>query len=325
MRRLRKSPAIRQALTNVTLSPTDLICPLFVDTSDQVTPVESMPGVSRFSVAACVEEIKRLHAKGLRWFILFGVTPDDYKDNLGQYASDPESPVMQVLTQAKAIFGSDIVMAADTCMCEYTDHGHCGVLCQDHYHQEHFPGPLNDQTLLRLGEIAVAQAKAGADIIAPSGMMDHMVHMIRTALDQANFQDRLIFSYSVKYASAMYGPFRDAGDGGMAFGDRKGYQMDITRDQEWRSEVLLDVAEGADMVMVKPAVGFGDIIRGVRDTVDVPVGAYHVSGEYAMLMAAAERGWIDLDAAGYETLINLKRSGADLIVTYLAERALEWC
>lgn len=343
LRRWRRTAALRELAADVAVHPSDLIQPLFVGEMDVPQPVESMPGVMQWPVAAAVEEIARLRERGLRSFLLFGVTPHEKKDAEGRYAMDPEAPVNRVMRGVRDA-GIDAVLMADACFCEYTDHGHCGVLGRSEkrearsgdsgepasaggqFHKN--PNPTvhvdNDATLANLAELAVAQADAGADVIAPSGMMDSQVAAIRRGLDAAGHLEVAILSYSVKYASSFYGPFRDAGGGGMAFGDRRGYQMDFRRSAEWKSELRQDLAEGADAVMVKPAVAYLDVVTGVRAMCDVPVAAYHVSGEYAMLHAAADRGWIDLPAAAVEVTTAIKRAGADWIVTYFAEPLLDW-
>lgn len=278
-----------------------------------------MPGVSQLPVADAVKLIRNLAGRGLRQFILFGVTPPGRKDAQGTHAASPDAPVNRTLAEVRSR-GLDAVMYADLCFCEYTDHGHCGTI-DPHDHEGIVD---NDQTLENLGIAAVAQAKAGADVVAPSGMMDGQVGAIRNALDGSGFTQTAILAYSVKYASGFYGPFREAGEGGMKFGDRKGYQMDFRRSREWRTELMADLKQGADMVMVKPAVAYLDIIHQVRQACDVPVAAYHVSGEYAMLHAAAQRGWVDLKSAALETTIAIRRAGADLILTYFAPQLLEW-
>jgi porphobilinogen synthase len=323
-RRLRRTPAIRDAVRDTTI-PTDcLIYPLFVGQMQKPNPVASMPGVSQLPIDAAVQTIKDLSRDGLRQFILFGITPEHKKDPAGSYAADPDAPVNRALQSVRDA-GLDVVMHADLCFCEYTDHGHCGVLIDGAGRDGGDPAVVdNDRTLANLGRTAAAQASFGADVVAPSGMMDGMVAAIRNALDDAGHQQTAILSYAVKYASNFYGPFRDAGEGGMSFGDRKGYQMDYRRSREWRTELNADLQEGADMVMVKPAAAYLDIIKGVREACDVPVAAYHVSGEYAMLHAAAERGWLDLKEAALETTCAIRRAGADLIVTYFAPDLLKW-
>jgi porphobilinogen synthase len=330
-RRLRRGARIRDALADVTLEPRHLIQPLFVGDLDAPRPVESMPGVSQLPVDAAVARINELTSRGLRQFLLFGVTPAERKDATGSYAGSPDAPVNRTLAAVREA-GIDALLYADLCFCEYTDHGHCGVLeGPGSGTRDQKPGTEpneitvdNDATLELLGRTAVAQARAGADVVAPSGMIDGQVAAIRAALDAASYPHTAILSYSVKYASHLYGPFREAGEGGMAMGDRRGYQMDFRRSREWRTELELDLAEGADLVMVKPAATYLDIVRRVRDACDVPVAAYHVSGEYAMLCAAAECGWVELEPAALEITCAIRRAGADLVVTYLAPRLLEW-
>ncbi|MEZ6190000.1 MAG: porphobilinogen synthase [Phycisphaerales bacterium] len=323
-RRLRRTAAMRDVVRDTTIPVDCLIYPLFVGEMDKAIPVASMPGVSQLPVRDAVDTIKRLSSEGLRQFILFGVTPKEKKDPSGSYAAHEDAPVNRTLQQVRDA-GLDVVMHADLCFCEYTTHGHCGVLIDGVSATGGDPSIVdNDRTLINLGKAAVAAAKSGADTVAPSGMMDGMVGAIRGALDGAGHINTAVFSYAVKYASNFYGPFRDAGEGGMAFGDRRGYQMDFRRSREWRTELLADLNEGADMVMVKPAAAYLDIIKGVRESCDVPVSAYHVSGEYAMLHAAAEKGYLDLKAAALETMYAIRRAGADWIVTYFAPQLLKW-
>jgi porphobilinogen synthase len=325
-RRLRRSAAVRDAVADVAITTDRLICPVFIGEFDAPRPVASMPGVLQWPVEAAVAWMGKLASGagsggGVRQFLLFGVTPHDRKDAAGSHAADPRSPVNRALRLARRQpWARGVVLYADLCLCEYTDHGHCGVIRGD--------AVDNDATLALLGQTAVAQAEAGADVVAPSGMMDGQVGAIRRALDDAGHTGVSILSYSVKYASSLYGPFRDAGEGhiaaGVAGGDRRGYQMDPRRSREWRSELAMDLAEGADMVMVKPAVAYLDVVRQVRDHCDVPVVAYHVSGEYAMLHAAADRGWLDLRAAAMEHTLAIRRAGADLVVTYFAPQLVRW-
>lgn len=321
-RRLRRTPAFRRSVRDTFIPIDCLIYPLFVAETERPKPVASMPGVSQLPVDDAVQTIKDLSRNGLSQFILFGVTPESMKDSAGSYAAHPDAPVNRVM-QAVRDAGLDVVLHADLCFCEYTDHGHCGVLLDDAQQ----PGSQvvdNDATLINLGKTAAALASFGADVIAPSGMIDGMVGTIRKALDNAGHEQTAILSYAIKYASNFYGPFRDAGEGGMAFGDRKTYQMDFRRSREWRTELLADLQQGADMVMVKPAMAYLDIVRGVREACDVPVAAYHVSGEYAMLHAAAEKGWLDLKETALESTYAIRRAGADLIVTYFAPQLLKW-
>jgi porphobilinogen synthase len=277
-----------------------------------------MPGVSQMSPDIALTTITDLASAGLRSFILFGIVEPTQKDATGSIALSPDNPVATTLRLARDR-GIDAVLMADLCLCEYTDHGHCGPLCDD----EHLTID-NDATLDLLGRQAVMLARSGADVVAPSGMIDHMVASIRRHLDAAALTDTAILSYAIKYASAMYGPFREAGEGAPKFGDRRGYQMDYRRSREWRHELSLDLEQGADMVMVKPAATYLDVIRQVREACDVPVAAYHVSGEYSMIHAAAQRGWIDLRSAALEVTTAIRRAGADMILTYFAPDLLKW-
>lgn len=328
-RRLRRGAGLRDAVADVIIHPNHLIYPLFVTNLDQSKPVSSMPEVSQLPVKEAVSRIRELAGLGLRQFLLFGVTPADQKNPQGSYASSPEAPVNRVLREVRQA-GIDAVMYADLCFCEYTDHGHCGILSEatadtQRSGSAHACADVdNDATVARLAQTAVVQAQAGADVVAPSGMMDGQVGAIRRALDEAGYPHTAILAYSIKYASTFYGPFREAGEGGMKTGDRRGYQMDFRRSREWRIELEADLAQGADMVMVKPAATYLDIVRQVREATSVPVAAYHVSGEYAMLHAAAQRGWLDLKASALETTCAIRRAGADLIVTYFAPRLIEW-
>jgi len=319
-RRLRGRPVLRDAAADVTLEASQLVQPMFIGEFETPKPVESMPGVHQWPVEAALEQIEALSKRGLRHFLFFGVTPAEKKDPTGQYAADPQAPVNRLMSRVRAA-QLDVILTADLCFCEYTSHGHCGVLRDDGAAPEVVD---NDATLAMLGRTAVAQAQAGADVVAPSGMMDGQVRAIRHALDEAGLSRTSILSYAIKYASNLYGPFRDAGEGGMRFGDRRGYQMDFRRSREWGIELEQDIGEGADAVMVKPAGLYLDVIRQVRDACALPVAAYHVSGEYAMLHAAAERGWVDRQAAALETLYAMRRAGADWLVTYFAAEALDW-
>lgn len=317
-RRLRRGPVWRDLVADVRLSPDDLVYPLFVREGENLRrPVDSMPGVDQLSPDLATQRLAELTSAGLRAFILFGVTEPSKKDPAGSAALDVNNPVHQTIRRAREA-GLESLLIADLCFCEYTSHGHCGVLCSDPHTTVD-----NDATLALLGEQAAKLAASGADVVAPSGMMDGQVAAIRHALDHAGHHDTAIMAYSVKYASAMYGPFRDAGGGAPQFGDRRGYQMDYRRGREWQRELKLDLAEGADLVMVKPAMTYLDILQQVKRASPVPVAAYHVSGEYSMIHAAAGRGWIDLDAAALETTTAIKRAGADLILTYFAPRLLE--
>jgi porphobilinogen synthase len=298
------------------LTPSDLIAPLFVrEGLDEPRPIPSLPGVVQHSLETLVKEADRLAGLGVPALVLFGVPA--VKDPSGRAASDRDGIVQVALRRLGNTIGERMVLITDLCLDEYTDHGHCGILDSR--------GEVdNDLTLARYAEIAVAQAAAGAHVVAPSGMMDGQVGAIRAALDSAGFSSVAILAYAAKYASALYGPFRDAVDVTIAGGgDRKGYQQDHRNRREALREVELDVAEGADIVMVKPALAYLDVIAAVRERVDIPVAAYHVSGEYAMIKAAAQLGWIDGTAVALEHTLAIKRAGADLILTYLAGELAE--
>ncbi len=316
MRRLRRTPALRRLVAETRLSVEDLVAPLFVrEDADEPVPIPSLPGQVQHSLTSLVAAAKRLASLGVPGVVLFGVPAR--KDPLGSGAWDPQGIVQRALGELRAALGDEIVLVADLCLDEYTDHGHCGVLRAD--------GSVdNDATIELYQRVALAQAAAGAHVVAPSGMMDGQVQAIRAALDGGGFEELAILAYAAKYASALYGPFRDAVDvtilGG---GDRRGYQQDPANRREALAEVALDVAEGADMVMVKPATTSLDVIAAVRRAVDVPVAAYHVSGEYAMVAAAAERGWIDGPAVAAEQVMAVKRAGADFVLTYFAEALAE--
>ena len=298
------------------LSPDDLIAPLFVrEGIAEPQPIVSLPGVVQHTRASLRDEVRELRAVGVPAVILFGVPAR--KDATGSGAWDPDGIVQLALRDLRDDVGDDVVLIADLCVDEYTDHGHCGVL-------DARGAVDNDATVELYARIALAQAEAGADIIAPSGMMDGQVRAIRAALDSGGFTDRIILAYAAKYASALYGPFRDAVDVTIADGgDRKGYQQDLRNAREALSEIALDVDEGADMVMVKPALAYLDIIAAARARFDLPIAAYHVSGEYAMVKAAAANGWLDGPATALEHLHAIKRAGADLILTYFAREVAE--
>ena len=311
MRRLRRNEVLRRMVAETTLSVNDLIYPLFVVEGKGVKePVPSMPGIDRFSVDLLVEECKDVAGLGIPAVILFGIPAR--KDPLGKgaYASNGIIP-RAVRAIKKDLPG--LVVICDVCMCEYTDHGHCGVLDKQEVH--------NDATLALLAKASVAYAKAGCDMVAPSDMMDGRVMRIREALDDAKFEDIPIMSYAAKYASGFYGPFRDAAESTPAFGDRRAYQMDPANGLEAIRECELDIVEGADIIMVKPALPYLDVIQRVRTAFDLPLGAYNVSGEYAMIKAAAANGWLDHDRVMMEALTSIKRAGADLILTYFAKEA----
>ena len=317
LRRLRRTPALRRLVAETVLTPNDFIAPLFVrEGIDAPVPISSLPGVAQHTVASLEAEVAELIALGVPALILFGVPAT--KDAVGSGASDPDGIVQVALRHLRDRFGDDIVLMADLCLDEYTDHGHCGLLRPD--------GTVdNDSTLVRYAEAALAQADAGVHVVAPSGMMDGQVAAIREALDGGGYGDTAILAYAAKYASALYGPFRDAVDVSIAGGgDRKAYQQDYANVRESLEELRADIAEGADMVMVKPAVTYLDVLVKARALTDLPLAAYHVSGEYSMIKAAAANGWIDGDAVALEQLTAVKRAGADAILTYFAKEASRW-
>jgi porphobilinogen synthase len=311
-RRLRTSPAMRALVRETRVNPDGLVQPLFVvPGSGVVQPIGSMPGVSRYSVDAVVRECGELDAAGVRAVLLFGIPDSAEKDAYATVNHDPNGIVQRAARAIKEAL-PHILVIADLCNCEYTDHGHCGILDPS--------GDVdNDLTLEVLAKTALTYARSGVDIVAPSDMMDGRVAAIRRALDDDGFTKTAIMSYAAKYASAFYGPFREAADSTPSFGDRRSYQMDPANVREALKEVRLDIEEGADIVMVKPAMAYLDVVRAVRETTDLPVAVYHVSGEYAMIKAAAERGWIDEERAVDETLTAIARAGADIIITYFAK------
>ncbi len=317
-RRLRQNDQLRRMVRETILTPNDLIYPLFaVPGSGIAKEVKSMPGVYQLSVDKIVEEAKEVYDLGIPAVILFGIP--DTKDTEATGAWHDCGIVQKAATAIKKAV-PDLVIIADTCLCEYTDHGHCGYL-----EIGDLTGRvLNDPTLELLKKTAVSQANAGVDIIAPSGMMDGFVQAIRCGLDEAGFENLPILSYAAKYSSAYYGPFRDAADSSPQFGDRRTYQMDPGNAIEALKEIELDIAEGADMLMVKPALSYMDIIWRVKEATNLPVAAYNVSGEYSMVKAAALNGWIDEEKVVMETLTSFKRAGADLILTYHAKDAVRW-
>jgi porphobilinogen synthase len=315
LRRLRRTPALRRLVAEARLGVDDLVAPLFVrEGIDEPAPIASMPGEVQHTVDSLVVEAKRLAALGLPGLILFGVPAR--KDSQGSGAWDGEGIVQVALRAVRDAVGEELVVMADLCLDEYTDHGHCGVLGPD-------GEVLNDPTLELYQRIALAQAEAGADVVAPSGMMDGQVAAIRAALDGGGHDAVAILAYAAKYASALYGPFRDAVDVTIAGGDRRAYQQDPRNQREALAEIALDVAEGADMVMVKPAMTSLDVLAAARGVVDVPLAAYHVSGEFAMVKAAAAAGWIDGPAVALEQLTVVKRAGADFVLTYFAAEVAE--
>ncbi len=313
-RRLR-ADGVRGMVAEVDLSADDLIAPIFVDaTADERVPIGSMPGHSRVPIDGAVRRVREITETGVGAVIVFGVP--ESKDERGTRAWASDGVVQAAVRRIAA--ETDAYVITDVCLCEYTSHGHCGVIEPD---AETDPEQTikNDETLDLLEKIAVSHAEAGADMVAPSGMIDGMVGAIRGALDAADYADVPIMSYAAKYESSFYGPFRDAADGAPAFGDRRHYQMDPANGREALREVALDVEQGADVLMVKPALPYLDVVSAVRREFDHPVAAYNVSGEYAMLTAAAEKGWLDLEAVAHESLLSIKRAGADLILTYFAE------
>ncbi|MBX3414025.1 MAG: porphobilinogen synthase [Pirellulales bacterium] len=320
MRRLRQHSALRALVRETTLSPTDLILPLFVHTGSEARrPIASMPGQSQLSLAELAVAARQAAKLGLGGIILFGIPSE--KDSLGSDAF-ADAGIIQRAIQAAKEAAPDLLVITDVCCCEYTDHGHCGIINEKTGRMD----VDNDATLELLARQVVSHARAGADLVAPSGMMDGMVGAIRQALDGAGYTHLPIMSYAAKYASAFYGPFRDAAESAPQFGDRRGYQMDpaAAAEQALR-EVALDLAEGADLVMVKPALAYLDIIRRVRETFPgVPLAAYNVSGEYSMVKAAAERGWLDERAVALEMLTAVKRAGAGIILTYWAPDVARW-
>ena len=315
-RRLRLSPLLRNSLASVRVQRRDLIVPVFVrDGRGERKEIASMPGIFQMSVDLAADWLQERHGEGFPAYLVFGVIDPAGKDPQGSAALDPDNVVCRLLREMKSR-KSAMVGITDLCFCEYTSHGHCGILSGDG------STVLNDATVPRLVEQAVNHARAGADLVAPSGMMDGAVGALRGGLDAAGFADVAILAYSVKYASAFYGPFRDAADSAPQFGDRRAYQMDPARGiSEAIREARLDVEQGADLVMVKPGLPYLDILAAVKQAVNVPVVAYQVSGEYSMIEAAAQKGWLDRDAVVLESLTALKRAGADMIITYFSAAA----
>lgn len=313
-RRLRHNLAMREMVRETTLERRNLVYPLFVVEGENIKEeISSLKGIFHFSLDRLEEEIKELVNLGIQYVILFGI-PNE-KDAFGKEAYSETGIVQEAIRKVKEI-APDMYVITDVCMCQYTDHGHCGILNKEGYVQ-------NDVTLTYLARIAVSHAKAGADMVAPSDMMDGRVAAIRAALDENGFMNVPIMSYSAKYASSFYGPFRAAAHSAPAFGDRKTYQMDIANTDEALREVELDLEEGADIVMVKPALSYLDIIRRVKDNFNAPIAAYNVSGEYAMIKMAVENGLLD-EKAIYESVLSIKRAGADIIITYFAKELCKW-
>ena len=314
MRRLRRTPAIRDLVRETRLQLDDLVYPLFVIAGENIkNPISSMPGCYQLSIGNVLPEVREIVQLGIKAILLFGIPA--HKDPAATGAYDSEGIVQMAIRAIKDEF-PDLVIITDVCLCEYTDHGHCGVVQEGEV--------LNDVTLELLSKMAVTHAESGADIVAPSDMMDGRVAAIRNALDDDGFIDTILMSYSSKFASAFYGPFREAAESAPAFGDRKTYQMDPANGEEAVREALLDIEEGADMIMVKPAIPFLDVIHAVKQETKFPLAAYNVSGEYAMIKAAAANGWLDEERAVVEAVTGIKRAGADLIITYHAKDLATW-
>lgn len=315
LRRLRRTPVLRDLVRETRLDPGDFVMPLFVEAGlDGRSPIESMPGVDRLSISAAVDEAGAIAQLGIPAVLLFGIP--DHKDDEGTGAYDDEG-IVQLATRAIKQAHPDLLVMTDVCLCEYTSHGHCGRLTAT--------GEVeNDSSVELIARTAVSQARAGADVVAPSDMMDGRIGAVRAALDEEGLTDTPIVAYSAKFASAFYGPFRDAADSTPAFGDRRAYQMDPANADEAVREALLDVQEGADVVMVKPALPYLDVIRRVKDETRLPVAAYNVSGEYAMIKAASAAGMLDERAAVLEALTSIRRAGADIVITYHAKDAARW-
>ncbi len=313
-RRLRANPEMRKLVRETHIEKENLIYPIFVAEGENLkVPVDSMPGIYQYSIDRVDEVLQEINKSKISGLLIFGIPK--HKDPLGSQAYDENGITQQAIRNIKSKYPK-MLCIADVCLCEYTSHGHCGVVCNDKI--------LNDETLPLLSEMAVSLAKAGADIIAPSDMMDGRVRAIRSALDENGFADTPILSYSAKFASAYYSPFRDAADSTPQFGDRKTYQMDYSNGKEALREIADDIDEGADMVMVKPALAYLDVIKEASQRFDLPLAAYNVSGEYAMVKAAAEKGWIDEKRIVTESLIAIKRAGADIIITYHALDMAKW-
>ena len=315
MRRLRRTPLIRELVREVRLDRSDLIQPIFVEESLKTdAPITSMPGQRRQSPATVLREVARLVDKGVKSIILFGVPT--VKDEIGSAAYEPNGVVQKTIRDLKDQFVDELVVFTDVCMCQYTSHGHCGLVRD---------GRLdNDGTLPKLAEVAVSHARAGADIVAPSAMIDGQVKTIRQALDDNGFKDVAVMAYAAKHASSFFGPFREAAFSAPQFGDRRTYQMDYSNPEEALREIALDIKEGADIIMVKPALAYLDIIYRAKKRFQMPTAAYNVSGEFSMIKAAAREGWIDEKSAIMEVLTSIKRAGADMILTYHALEAAEW-
>ena len=316
LRRTRRTGGLRGLVRETELSPSDFIYPIFVIAGEDVrNPIPSMPGIFQLSINHAVEEAKRAYSLGISGVLLFGIPHE--KDEAASGAYDPEG-VVQLATRAIKDAVPELLVVGDVCLCEYTSHGHCGVVDRGR------GVVLNDVSLELLARTASTQAEAGVDVVAPSDMMDGRVAAIRAELDREGFEETPIMAYSAKYASAFYGPFREAAESAPQFGDRRGYQMDPANAREALRETALDIEEGADIVMVKPALPYLDVLRRVRERTDLPVAAYNVSGEYSMLKAAAQNGWLDEERAVMEALTGIKRAGADIIISYHAPDVARW-
>lgn len=313
-RRLRSGDALRRMVRETHINKSELIYPIFVSEGKGIkNPVDTMPGIYQYSVDTLDDILKEIDSSGISGLLIFGIPA--HKDELASSAYDDNGVTQQAIRYIKSKY-PEMIVIADVCLCEYTSHGHCGVICDGKI--------LNDETLPLLAKMSVSLAKAGADIIAPSDMMDGRVAAIRTALDENGFTDTPILSYSAKFASAYYSPFRDAAESSPAFGDRKTYQMDCANGREALREIADDIDEGADMVMVKPALAYLDVLKSARERFELPIAAYNVSGEYSMVKAAAQNGWIDEKRIVMENLTAIKRAGADIIITYHALDAAKW-
>jgi porphobilinogen synthase len=316
LRRTRRTAGLRGLVRETRLSPEDFVYPIFVTAGEGVkNPIASMPGIFQLSINHAVEEALKANTLGIPAVLLFGIP--DHKDEAASGAYDPEG-IVQLATRAIKDAAPDLLVITDVCLCEYMSHGHCGVV------EKETGTVLNDVSLELLARTAASQAEAGADVVAPSDMMDGRVAAIRSELDNEGFENTPIMAYAAKYASAFYGPFRDAADSAPQFGDRRSYQMDPANAREALVETGLDIEEGADIVMVKPALPYLDVLRRVRKTTDLPLAAYNVSGEYSMVKAAAQNGWLDEQRAVIEALTGIKRAGADIIITYHAPDAVRW-
>ena len=314
LRRLRRTKSIRELVRENRVDISNIMAPVFVQEGEKIIqPVEAMPGINRYSVDTLSNYVGKLAEQGIRSILLFGIPAS--KDEFGSEAYSSDGVVPRAIRELKNRFDS-LVVAADVCLCEYTSHGHCGVVENG--------SVSNEKTLPLLSKAALQYARAGADLVCPSAMMDGQVLAIRSALDESGYEDRLVMGYSAKYASSFYGPFREAAGSAPAFGDRRGYQMNPANSREAMREIDTDIKEGADIIMVKPALGYLDVISKARARYDVPIAAYSVSGEYSMIKAASEKGWLDERGAAMEAALSIKRAGADIIITYFAGQLAAW-